>query len=119
GAHLMTVEAQNALLKLIEEPPPRTRFLLVAERLEALVPTVRSRLAAIYFGPVSSEAISELLQQQGASQTEADQLADLAGGAPGTAVRLAASGEEAVVWADLETAMTTAQTPSLFDRLVL
>jgi hypothetical protein len=119
GAHALTMEAQNALLKLIEEPPPRTRFVLVAERLEALAPTVRSRLAAIYFPPVTDEAVTALLMKRGLPSMEAGRLAGLAGGAPGTAIRLSGSADEAAVWTDLETAMTTAVTPSLFDRFVL
>jgi DNA polymerase-3 subunit delta' len=119
GAHLLTMEAQNALLKVIEEPPPRTRFILVAERLEALAPTVRSRLAAIYFPPVTDDAVAAMLVARGLDESEAQRLAGLAGGAPGTALRLAASTSEAGIWTDLEAAMTTALTPSLFDRFVL
>ena len=48
-ADLLTPEAQNALLKLLEEPPPRTLIILVAQRLGALLATVRSRCQAIFF----------------------------------------------------------------------
>jgi hypothetical protein len=47
GAHQLTTEAQNALLKVLEEPPPSTVFLLLTVHPEALLPTVRSRCAGI------------------------------------------------------------------------
>jgi DNA polymerase III delta prime subunit len=48
-ADVLTHEAQNALLKLLEEPPPRTLIILIAHHLEALLVTVRSRCQAVYF----------------------------------------------------------------------
>ncbi|MEW6106038.1 MAG: hypothetical protein AB1563_06705, partial [Bacillota bacterium] len=43
GAEKMTVEAQNSFLKLLEEPPERTVFILVCQNPSGLLPTVRSR----------------------------------------------------------------------------
>lgn len=43
NAHLLTIPAQNSLLKLLEEPPANTLLFLVADSLEALLPTIRSR----------------------------------------------------------------------------
>lgn len=63
-ADLMTIEAQNALLKLIEEPPPRTLVILVAERLQLLLPTVRSRAMTVYF-PATAEAIDSVIADNG------------------------------------------------------
>lgn len=45
-----TVEGQNALLKLLEDPPEGTRFLLLTERAEDILPTVRSRAGLIDVG---------------------------------------------------------------------
>ena len=45
-AQNITVEAQNALLKLFEEPPKTTRFILIFPRRSLLLPTLRSRFAA-------------------------------------------------------------------------
>jgi DNA polymerase-3 subunit delta' len=117
-AETMTISAQNALLKLLEEPPPRTRFILVAAALEALIITVRSRLNAVYFAPITKAALAEWLQRrrQVPSAVSA-RLAELAMGAPGTAARLAAD-PKAV--ADLERTVELAQSlesPSLFDGL--
>lgn len=49
-AELLNQEASNALLKALEEPPPTTVFVLLAEREGQLLPTVRSRLAVMRFG---------------------------------------------------------------------
>lgn len=46
-AELLTIEAQNALLKILEEPPAHTIIILTTENLEILLPTVRSRCTVI------------------------------------------------------------------------
>lgn len=51
----MTENAQNALLKLIEEPPAYAVFLLIACNAEKLLPTVRSRCAELRLEPISQE----------------------------------------------------------------
>jgi DNA polymerase III subunit delta' len=51
GADRATPQAQNALLKTLEEPPGRTCFLLTAARLRVLLPTVRSRCATLRVTP--------------------------------------------------------------------
>lgn len=120
GAHLLTIEAQNALLKLIEEPPAATSFILVALSLEALLPTVRSRLAAIYFAPLPTADIAELLvNQHGVAGSEAARLAELAEGAPGIAVGLARDEAVAGEHTELVAAANAALTATVFDRLVL
>lgn len=43
----LTIEAQNALLKLLEEPPKTAHFYIIVDREELLLPTVRSRLALL------------------------------------------------------------------------
>ncbi len=46
-AHLLTPEAQNALLKILEEPPTNTHIILATESLDALLPTILSRCQII------------------------------------------------------------------------
>jgi hypothetical protein len=88
-AELLTPAAQNALLKLIEEPPPRTRVVLLALSLESLLPTVRSRLSAVYFSAMSAADIAAwLTNEHGVKSAEAEVVAKLAAGAPGLALRL-------------------------------
>jgi hypothetical protein len=49
-AHLLTTEAQNALLKVLEEPPDNTILILTSESKDALLPTVRSRCRVVDLG---------------------------------------------------------------------
>ena len=55
----------NKLLKLIEEPPPDTLFILVAENEDAILPTIVSRCQLVKVSAIGSSAISEALIQRG------------------------------------------------------
>lgn len=65
-ANLLTPEAQNALLKTLEEPPPRVRIVLVSDSVSLLIPTVVSRVTVLYAhgarydAAVHAEALSVL-----------------------------------------------------------
>src|SRR5262249_21383142 len=50
-AHMLTVAAQNALLKTLEEPPERSLLIVIAHNADALLPTVRSRCQRVPFLP--------------------------------------------------------------------
>ena len=63
-AHLMTAAAQNALLKVFEEPPLGTVFFLLTEKREALLPTVRSRGRIIRLSAAEDEKIYAYLKAQ-------------------------------------------------------
>jgi hypothetical protein len=54
GAEWMNTQAQNALLRILEEPPPRTTLVLVAARASSLVATIRSRCVRVRF-PAEAE----------------------------------------------------------------
>jgi len=60
-AELLEAEAQNALLKTLEEPPPRTYLLLLTTRLDRLLPTIRSRCQQVPFGPLDPQAMQAWL----------------------------------------------------------
>jgi DNA polymerase III subunit delta' len=60
-ADAMLGEAQNALLKTLEEPPPGSMFVLVTSRPDVLLPTVRSRCQQLRFGRLSPEDIAAVL----------------------------------------------------------
>ncbi|MBN2353380.1 MAG: DNA polymerase III [Spirochaetales bacterium] len=53
--------SRNALLKILEEPPPAVHFILTAERAEELIPTIRSRLRPYRFLPRRPEETREIL----------------------------------------------------------
>ncbi len=90
-AHRMNEDAQNALLKTLEEPPPGVTVILCAEAPERLLPTIRSRAAMLRLGPVATRAIEELLADHGVDAPRAARLARLSGGRPGLALAYAAA----------------------------
>lgn len=92
-AEALNVFTANALLKVLEEPPPRTIFLLTADAPDRLLPTIVSRCRRLAL-PIPAQAESAVwLQQQGLTQPD-DWLA-AAGGAPLRALELARSAESA------------------------
>ncbi len=93
-AERMNEDAQHALLKTLEEPPPGVTIVLCAVDEDRVQPTVRSRCARIRLGPVGPRAIEELLAERGvADPPTAARLARLAGGRPGLALAYAQAPE--------------------------
>jgi DNA polymerase-3 subunit delta' len=70
-ADLMNLHAQNALLKILEEPPPGVVIILVTSAEQELLPTIRSRSQRVYFSPLSQQQMSAWRQTQAASQETA------------------------------------------------
>lgn len=91
-ADRLTEGAANALLKVVEEPPPSTVFLLCAPSVdpEDIAVTLRSRCRHVALGTPSAEAISQVLvENDGLTAAEADWAASVSGGHVGRARRLA------------------------------
>jgi DNA polymerase-3 subunit delta' len=86
-AHTMNEAAQNALLKSLEEPPPRSHVLLVSGAPLGLRQTIRSRCQLLRFGPLNRAAVASFLaERDGVPAEEAALRAALAGGSPGAAL---------------------------------
>jgi DNA polymerase-3 subunit delta' len=93
-AHRLNEDAQNALLKLLEEPPAGVTIVLCADDEERLLPTVRSRCARVRLSAVSGREIEGWLGELGvADAPQAARLARLADGRPGLALAYARSAE--------------------------
>ena len=58
-AHLMNTQAQNALLKMLEEPPSQTFFVLITEQASTLLPTIVSRCRSFDFKPLPADVALE------------------------------------------------------------
>ena len=86
--------SQNALLKILEEPPSYCSIVLICTRLEKLLPTTKSRAQIIRFGPVDHARIGAHLQGLGLESEKAAYFAHLSEGSLGTACN----------WAELEKA---------------
>ncbi|MHC4711870.1 MAG: DNA polymerase III subunit delta' [Planctomycetota bacterium] len=87
-ADSLTTEAQNALLKTLEEPPADTTIILCAENAESLLPTVRSRCRRVAFKPVADRFIAEFLISRDVAADAAETTARVAGGSFARAARL-------------------------------
>lgn len=64
GAENMTDQAQNALLKILEEPPEHTVFILTAENRAMLLPTILSRVQTIRLEPLTPAEILPVLRER-------------------------------------------------------
>jgi DNA polymerase III subunit delta' len=82
--------AQNALLKTLEEAPTYGILLLTADNAEQLLPTIVSRCEILRLRPLTVAAVAEFLGSRGVDAGKARLLAHLAGGRPGYALRLSA-----------------------------
>ena len=77
----MNIECANKLLKLIEDPPQQTVFIMVCEESDKLLETIRSRVQRIDVKKISNEAIEQaLVEKRGISADDAHRIARLANG---------------------------------------
>ena len=87
-ADTMNRNAQNALLKILEEPPSNALLILVTHRLGSMIPTIRSRCRTIHFDPLNEAEISALMTRAvggGLPKDEQDLLNFLSEGSIGRA----------------------------------
>ena len=87
-ADTLNIQSQNALLKTLEEPPAHAVFLLLAERAEAFLPTILSRVVVMKIRPLSAETIADYLMQAGHLAEESHILSAYAQGRIGRALEL-------------------------------
>ncbi|HYB71969.1 MAG TPA: DNA polymerase III subunit delta' [Candidatus Sulfotelmatobacter sp.] len=80
AAELMTLEAANAFLKTLEEPPSAAVLILISSAPTGLLPTIRSRCQEVRFGPLPEDVVAALLAEQGIETEEARRAAALGGG---------------------------------------
>ena len=93
-AEKMTGQAQNALLKTIEEPPEYAIIILLTNNSDLFLPTILSRCIILNIKPVKDELIKELLMKKcGIPDYKADVIAAFAGGNVGKAINLSSSEE--------------------------
>ncbi|HEX8098742.1 MAG TPA: DNA polymerase III subunit, partial [Actinomycetota bacterium] len=93
-ADRLRIEAADVLLKVLEEPPRDTVFVLLSARPDDLPETIRSRCQDISFPPLPEEFVVEVLTREGVDETRAKLAARLAGGNVGRARRLARDDKE-------------------------
>lgn len=121
-ADTMSTDAQNALLKLLEEPPRNVHFLLAVHDSSALLSTIRSRAQALELSPVSPEqsrALLDTVAPKLLSDQQKQQILFLAQGLPAEIVRLAKDGEYLQKTVASMTDARQFVEKSTYDRLVL
>jgi DNA polymerase-3 subunit delta' len=93
-AERMNVNAENALLKILEEPPPKTLILLVCNALNAMLPTTRSRCRRLMLSPLADTDVAALVTRAHPDLSPADLslILRLAEGSPGQALDLVSAG---------------------------
>ncbi|MBQ4515047.1 MAG: hypothetical protein II969_18800 [Anaerolineaceae bacterium] len=90
------LNAQNALLKTLEEPTPLSKLMLTASNENALLPTISSRCEVIRLRPMALDALAKKMETARMMlPDEALRLSHLAGGRPGYALRLADAPDDA------------------------
>lgn len=98
----MNAECANKLLKILEEPPAETHFLLVSEQLEAVLPTIVSRAQCIAMKALSQEEIADaLVRTWGCDADTAQRAAHIANGSLIAAQRLLQSNPDEGLFFDL------------------
>lgn len=116
----MREEAANAFLKVLEEPPGQTILLLISNRSEVLLPTIRSRCQNFEFQPLQMEEVRRWLIHRGYPEEDAGMLARYSHGSIGRALTLNASEYKEMrdrVWTVLEMSLLPGSYYQLFDAI--
>ena len=124
-AEKLNANSQNALLKVLEEPPSYCTIILLCTRLEQLLPTTKSRCQIVRFGPVDEDRVVSHLTRMGLGAKEAAFFARLAQGSLGLAGQWARLELEGVGLFEIKRAIVASladcqlgETPALAERIL-
>lgn len=117
NAQCLTTEAQNALLKLLEEPPADTIFVLTTPSARALLPTIRSRAQLIPVHTPETAMLTEYFERSGKDPQVVTQARFLSGGLPGLMYALLGDEEHPLI-SSVRTAKELLQ-KNTFERLAM
>lgn len=108
GAEDFNTSSQNALLKILEEPPAKTALILTTTQPGSFLPTIRSRCRMMHLEPLAEETVIKLLDKMtvGISADEKRTLARISEGSIGKALRFHKEGGIALYKNLLKTAAT-------------
>lgn len=98
GAETLNTESANAVLKVLEEPPPRAALILTCAAPGRLLPTIRSRCRRLKLAPLAQAQVEDVLARYlpDMSGEERARLASMSEGSPGQALALAGGGGVAI-----------------------
>lgn len=114
-AQKMTVEAQNALLKTLEEPPKYAIIILITNNKESLLDTIKSRCEIIKFTPIPLVEVADYLTQTGVDKNRASLLANFSRGSMQKAVELSESEDFHIMRDEVQKYVETFLTGSMLD----
>ena len=114
-AQKMTVEAQNALLKTLEEPPKYAIILLISSNKESLLDTIKSRCEIIKFTPIPLVEVADYLTQTGVDKNRASLLANFSRGSMQKAIELSESEDFHIMRDEVQKYVETFLTGSMLD----
>ena len=114
-AQKMTVEAQNALLKTLEEPPKYAIIILITNNKESLLDTIKSRCEIIKFTPIPLVEVADYLTQTGVDKNRASLLANFSRGSMQKAIELSESEDFHIMRDEVQKYVDTFLTGSMLD----
>ena len=105
-AEQLSISAANAFLKTLEEPRPRTHFVLLTSSPERLLDTIRSRSLPVRFGPLPDQVVASILRARGVEEARIDEVVELGGGSVSAALAAAEeSGDRVAFVQDIQKAV--------------
>ena len=115
-SHFLTLEAQNALLKMLEEPPQGTLFILTASYSQSLLPTIRSRTQIIDITRPELQHLKDFFKAQGHDETAIKTAVAISGGLPGLMHAILSQEDHPLIAATERTRLLLSQ--PAYDRLL-
>lgn len=116
NAHTLTTEAQNALLKTLEEPPQGTLLILTVHYPRAVLPTIRSRVQAIPINRLERSALEAHFQSRGFDAKAINQAYAITAGLPGLMHALLHEADHPLLAATVQARQLLSQ--SAYERLL-
>lgn len=117
-AEKMTVQAQNALLKTIEEPPAYIVIMLLTTDMDAFLPTILSRCVQLKLKPLKDSLVKGYLQEKyGLKEQEADVYTALARGDLGKGIYMATSDEFKLLYSEVLYILRNIKTMDISDAV--
>lgn len=113
-AEKMTIEAQNALLKTLEEPPEYAIIILITNNKESLLDTIKSRCEIIKFLPIGTRDLENYLVKNGLDDSRAKLLSIFSRGSISKALDLAKSSDFNIMRDDIQDYIQT-----IFDKKIV
>lgn len=120
AAEKMTLESQNCLLKILEEPPVGSVIILIASEIGGLLSTVLSRCSRMYFAELSQNQVEKfLIAKMQVELNEAKIVSKLASGRIGLAINLVKSSSARQAYLDAANLADNIINSNKFERLVM